>query len=270
MARQRGLAHWHFQPFALAPASAKATDKRPPYPGAPKAKTPWRIGVATACPQAATRRTPAQSSPVHSTRTRCVKTSCFRQDGLPSHLVNYPKVVVVDALKADQAATAVANAMAKVAGAVEQPEHPSSTPFSKVTPQAANKVMHPAAHRATLPAAIQATPAWDKAAIPTTPASISALIATINAAVACFVSRPPATAVAQATGTVTTAKTAGIIATTAAITTTTAGPTATTAAPTKTTGAAAARRRSTKATPNRPPPPSAAKAAARCAGLPIR
>ncbi|RLO02117.1 hypothetical protein DYB28_014740 [Aphanomyces astaci] len=56
--RQRGLTHWHFRPFAMAPASEKATDKRPSYPGAPKAKTPWRIGVATACPQAATRRTP--------------------------------------------------------------------------------------------------------------------------------------------------------------------------------------------------------------------
>ncbi|RQM20491.1 hypothetical protein B5M09_013854, partial [Aphanomyces astaci] len=45
--RQHGLAHWHFRPFEMAPASEKATDKRPPYPGAPKVKTPWRIGVAT-------------------------------------------------------------------------------------------------------------------------------------------------------------------------------------------------------------------------------
>ncbi|RHY02739.1 hypothetical protein DYB25_013896 [Aphanomyces astaci] len=42
------LAHWHFRPFAMAQASETATDKRPPYPGALKAKTPWRIGVATA------------------------------------------------------------------------------------------------------------------------------------------------------------------------------------------------------------------------------
>ncbi|RHZ24909.1 hypothetical protein DYB37_013413, partial [Aphanomyces astaci] len=126
--------------------------------------------------------------------TWCVKTLCFRQDELPSHLSNYPQVEVVDAIKADQAATAVANAMAKAAGVVEEPGHPSSTPFAKVTYQAV--------HRATLPAAIQATPA-----------STTALIAKINAAVARFVSRPPAIAVAQATGTATTAKTAAITAT---------------------------------------------------------
>ncbi|RLO01881.1 hypothetical protein DYB28_012415, partial [Aphanomyces astaci] len=200
----------------MASASEKATDKRPPYPGASKAKTPWRIGVATACLQPATQHTPARSSSVRSTRTRCVKTSCFRQDGLPSHLANYLKVAVVEALKADQAATAV-----------EEPDHPSSTPFAKVTPQAAkkftpqaaNKVTHPAAHRATLPADIQATPVL-----------ITALIATINAAVTRFVSRP--FAVAQATGTASTVKTAVITATTAA-------PTKTKAAPTKTTGATA-------------------------------
>ncbi|KAF0751859.1 hypothetical protein AaE_006238 [Aphanomyces astaci] len=249
----------------MALASEKATDKRPPYPGASKAKTPWRIGVATACPQAATQHTPARSSPVRSTRTRCVKTSCFRQDGLPSHLANYPKVAVVEALKADQAAAAVENAMAKAAGAVEEPDHPSSTPFAKVTPQAANKftpqaankVTHPAA---TLPADIQATPV-----------SITALIATINAAVTRFVSRY--FAVAQATGTASTVKTAVITATTAAPTKTTG---ATAAAVTRcmptgaTAAAAAARRWSTKATPNRPPPPSAAKAAARRAALPVR
>ncbi|RHZ39036.1 hypothetical protein DYB26_013883 [Aphanomyces astaci] len=190
--------------LVYASLSPTATDKWPPYLGAPKAKTPWRIAVATACPQAATRRTPARSSPVRSTRTRCLKTSCFRQDGLPSHLV------VVGALKADQAATVVANAMAKAAGAVEEPEHPSSTPFAKATYQAANPVTHQAA--------------WDKAAIPATPASTTPLIATINAAVARFVSRPPATAVAQATGTATAA---GLI--------------ATTVAPTKTTGATAAK-----------------------------
>ncbi|RQM22034.1 hypothetical protein B5M09_009165 [Aphanomyces astaci] len=115
-------------------------------------------------------------------------------DELPSHLSNYPQVEVVDAIKADQAATAVANAMAKAVGVVEEPGHPSSTPFAKVTYQVV--------HRATLPAAIQATPA-----------STTALIAKINAAVARFVSRPPAIAVAQATGTATTAKTAAITAT---------------------------------------------------------
>ncbi|RLO11509.1 hypothetical protein DYB28_012425, partial [Aphanomyces astaci] len=214
-------------------------------------------------------------------------------DGLPSHLANYPQVVVVDELKADPAATAVANATAKAAGVVEEPGHPSSTPFAKAT--------HPAAHPVTQQAAVQATPAWDKAAIPATPVSITAIIATINAAAARFVSRPPAIAVAPATGTATTAKTAGTIATTAGPTATTAGLIATTAgltattadlidptaAPTKMTGttlavvtpctttgaivaAAAARRRSTKATPNRPPPPSVAKAAAHRAALPER
>ncbi|ETV69475.1 hypothetical protein H257_14845 [Aphanomyces astaci] len=53
-------------------------------------------------------------------RTRCVKTLCFHQDGLPSHLANTPQVVAVDALKADQAATAVANATSNAAGVVEE------------------------------------------------------------------------------------------------------------------------------------------------------
>ncbi|ETV67875.1 hypothetical protein H257_16000 [Aphanomyces astaci] len=134
---------------------------------------------------------------------------------------------------------------AKEAGVVEKPGHPSSTPFAKAT--------HQAAHQATLPAVIQAKPAWDKASIPAT-ASTTSLIATINVAVYRFFSRLPAIAVTQATSATNSAKTVGLI------------------APTKTTGAtaaaAAARRRPTKATPNRPPPPSAAKAAARRAALP--
>ncbi|RHZ31736.1 hypothetical protein DYB37_009234 [Aphanomyces astaci] len=180
---------------------ATATDKRPPYPGEPKAKTPWRICVATVCPQASTRRTPVRSFPGRSTRTRCVKTLCFCQDRLPSHLANYPQVVAVDALKA-----AVANATTKATGMVEEPGHPSSTPFAKAT--------HPATHQATLPAAVEATPAWDKAVIPATPVSTTAIIATINTTVAHFVGRPPAITVPQATGTATPAgtfaKTAGI------------------------------------------------------------
>ncbi|RHZ25802.1 hypothetical protein DYB31_016803 [Aphanomyces astaci] len=214
------------------------------------------------------------------------------QDGRPSQLVNFPQVVAVDELKADPAATAVANVTAKVAGVVEEPGHPSSTPFAK----------------ATLPAAVQATPAWDKAAIPATPVSITAIIAMINAAVARLVSRSPAIVVAQATGTATTATTAGPTVTTAGPTVLNAGPTVTTvgptvttvgptvttvglfaptAAPTKMTGttvaavtpctttvaivaAAAARCQPTKATTHRHPPPSAAKAAARLAVLPER
>ncbi|RHY81237.1 hypothetical protein DYB26_016328 [Aphanomyces astaci] len=174
----------------MAQASETATDKRPPHPRAPKAMADW-CGF---CLSSGSHSTYTCTKLSRFTRTWCVKTLCFRQDELPSHLSNYPQVEVVDAIKADQAATAVANAMAKAAGVVEEPGHPSSTPFAKVTYQAV--------HRATLPAAIQATPA-----------STTALIAKINAAVARFVSRPPAIAVAQATGTATTAKTAAITAT---------------------------------------------------------
>ncbi|ETV76978.1 hypothetical protein H257_09384 [Aphanomyces astaci] len=236
------------------------------------------------------------SSCSHSTFTCTKFFRAFHQnaDGLPSHLANYPPVVVVDELKADPAATAVANATAKAAGVVEEPGHAFSTSFAKAMHPVAHQVTHQAVHQATPQAAVQATPAWDKAVIPATPVSITAIIATINAAVARFVSRPPAIVVAPATGTATTAKTAGTIATTAGITATTAYLIATTAdlialtaAPTKMTGttvaavtpctttgaivaAAVARRRSTKATPNRPPPPSVAKAAARRAALPER
>ncbi|RHZ42383.1 hypothetical protein DYB26_014248, partial [Aphanomyces astaci] len=187
--------------------------------------TSWRIDVATACPQSAAQRTPVRIFPGRSTRTRCVKTLCSHHDGLPYHLANYPQVVAVDELKADPAATAVANATAKATGAIEEPGYPSSTPFAKATHPAAYPVMQEAVHQVTLPAVVQATPAWDKAAIPATPVSITVIIATINAAAARFVSRPPAIAVTPAIGTATTAKTAGTIATTADLIVPTAAPT---------------------------------------------
>ncbi|ETV66279.1 hypothetical protein H257_17247 [Aphanomyces astaci] len=99
------LAHWHFRPFAMAQASETATDKRPPHPGAPKAKTPWRIGVLS---------------------------RAFHQNAVRQDFVFPPGWAAIP--------PPVANATAKAAGVVEEPIHPSSTPLAKATHPAVNPV----------------------------------------------------------------------------------------------------------------------------------
>ncbi|ETV75245.1 hypothetical protein H257_10437 [Aphanomyces astaci] len=215
---------WLFRPFTMAEASETATGKWPPYPG----ETTTHRGLVRLLPDL------SQSLDVH------------LHEAFPC--VPPVRVVAGDALKADQAAATVANASTKAVAVVVVPQqhgYVSSDPPGHATRGSpGNATSGPpgyasSSHEATLPAAVQATQACGKAVIPATPVPTMAAIVTTNGAVPLIVSRPPATAVAQATGTVTTTKTA---------------------APTKTTGATAAtaRRPSTRATPHRDQTPSAA------------
>ncbi|ETV72329.1 hypothetical protein H257_12490 [Aphanomyces astaci] len=156
--RYRGLAHWRFWHFAMAQSSEMAMQKRLMYPGGHKATI--RVGLVWLLPDL------RQPLDVHLHEAfRCVPPECGAS------------TLCVPAV---QAVTVVANATAKVAGVVEELEHPSSTSFAKITHPAAHPVTHQAVNQATLPVIVLATQEWVKAAIPPTPVRTTAVVATIN------------------------------------------------------------------------------------------
>ncbi|KAF0708180.1 hypothetical protein AaE_013316 [Aphanomyces astaci] len=199
---------WLFRPFTMAEASETATGKWPPYPG----ETTTHRGLVRLLPDLSQSlddevRQDFVFPPRCAAISPCelpLSGGGRRTQGAPSGCHGGKRL--------DKGSGRGSGSSTASTTATYQATHP-------VTQQGAHRVMQQAAHLATQ--------ACGKAVIPPTPVPTMAAIVTTNGAVPLIVSRPPATAVAQATGTVTTTKTA---------------------APTKT----------TRATPHRDQTPSAA------------